>query len=614
MPLNWRLTLGIACIEIVLLATLVLGMVGFVRDTSLEGLKREARVTSELFSASATNAILGQDLATLEAMTDKVVSLPNIVFAYVSDANGLRLAGTAQEDTARLLQSGSAEQFLLNKTGISHEGLEVGEFVAAFNLSYHHQTLFSAYRWGISFGLAELIFVTLATLAFTCVLLREFKRIRESSTQLVSGQYDTEILSTTRIPELRSISGTLDTLRQTIKAQFAQLNELNADLTQEMKQKECALEAEQQLAERNSEVFAVLSHEVRTPIAAAVMLLKDSEYRQNRAVILENLTHALDLVNNLNTKVNSTANPGLSRAVVLSDAIQELNIGLQSLFVGSKSKFSPAFLVEWDGEVHLPVRYISQIVRNLVKNAILHSGAKNISFNVRSNWISDERVELNFEVKDDGIGIPPASLERIFEPYVRLDQQTPGTGLGLSVCKDLAESMGGSLEVQSSRDGSSFTLQLIAVTINPEHASAKELDSEPKTEPAPDPVEVLAGKHILVVEDNLTIRVLTEKILQKTGARVTVAEDGLDAISKFTDEIDLVLSDIHMPSMNGIELTQELRGRYPKLPIIGVTAATIGEEQQAIVDAGANACIGKPFDLRNMLELLTELETTPQKV
>lgn len=613
MSLGWRLTLGVALIELVLLATLVLGMVKFLRDASLEGTKREARITAELFSVTASNAILVYDLATLDGLTEKIRSLPNVAFAYVNDGQGRRLSGSGDAEAAQWIEAETADELMVKRVDISSDDQVVGEFVAGFDLKHHNQTLAAAYRWGISFGLAEMVFVSLATLMLTCVLLREFKLIRERSTKLIVGEFNTPIRSKTRIPELRLISDVLETLRETVQRQFNQLKTLNEQLTAEVKQKECALEAERQHVQRNAEVFAVLGHEVRTPISVAVMLIKDPEFRQSRAAILENLEHALDLVDNLNYKANLDLNPGVTYKVLLSDALQELNIGLESLFASSKSKFSPAFLVEWDGELLLPVRYVSQIVRNLIKNAVLHSGARHISFNAATKLIDNDRVELTFDVRDDGIGIPPASMERIFLPYVRLDKETPGTGLGLSISKDLAEAIGAELTVESSKDGTIFRLLLIADIVGREDADNKSQQGSKNIKPSADPCDTLVDKSVLVVEDNLTIRLLTERILQKAGASVIVAEDGLDALSKFNDQIDLVLSDIHMPSMDGIELTAELRARYPDLTIIGVTAATIGDERTAMLEAGADRCIGKPFDLRNLVEILAELAEAPEE-
>ena len=601
MSLRWRLILGIGFIELILLTTLVLGMVSYVRDTSIQGYQREARASAQLFAASASHAILTYDLATIEAILQKLEDLPGVAFASVVDQQG-RILSSFGDTLASAANTSGAERYFTSELEIESAGIVIGTIALGYDLSGHDALIFSAYQWGISLGFAEMIFIALAT-AFLCLYLtRELDQLHRDSATLSRGDFEIPIKTSSRIPEIRAISTALEGMRRQVRQQFSNLQTLNTHLRAETEQKEQALAAEKSHIQHNAEVFAVLGHEIRTPISVAVMLLKEPDFKLHRAPILHNLVHALDLVENLNQRAERDVHPGKSQAVELSDFVQELNIGLKPLFASSNIQFSGAWLIDWDGIVRMPTRCVAQIIRNLVKNATIHSSCSRVSFGVRIVAVSSDEVSLELVVSDDGKGIAPEDLERIFTPYVQLDSERPGTGLGLSVSRDLAHAMGGELAVESGPEGTCFTLRLAVEKLSKQ--SIQKVNAQTLEEQS-DPIP---GKRILIAEDNATIRMITEKMLTKAGAEVLLAENGQEALERSDQGFDLVLSDIHMPELNGIELARRLRERGADLVIVGVTAATIGQEKASMIEAGADGCLGKPFEIERLRKLLRQID------
>lgn len=601
MSLRWRLILGVALIELILLSFLVLGLVEIVRETSREGVDIEAQSSNELFATAATSAVMTYDLATLEALLGKVSQQPNISFARVYDVKGEELAGFGDlpPDSASTEQT---SELLVSTVDIVNDALIVGRFTAGYNLNRHESIVASAYSWGLFAGLAKVLVVILATLFLFTMLTRELQNLRERSRTLSLGDIDTPLPTHGTLPEVRTIAHALESMRLKVGEQLRSLQRSNDALRHESEQKELALHSEREHAQKNAQVFAVLGHEIRTPIALAIMLIRDPDKRLNSGPILANLNHALELVDDLNISSHSQAQPTKYERYEMSSFIQELNIGLKPLFDASSLSFSQAGLEGEDRLVELPTKELRQIVRNLVKNACVHSGGTEVRLHAELRTSSPTEAKLRLSVEDDGQGIAQADRERVFEPFVKLKSDTAGSGLGLSVCRELANSIGATFELGSSEAGTRFTL-----TLNVQLANA---DTAVQQDNSAEQPNLLEGKRLLVVEDNLTIQLLTKKVLTTAGAVVTVAKDGLHALEHFADHFDLVLTDIHMPNMDGIELTRELRSRGHTGPIVGVTAATIGEESEALIGAGANSCLGKPFDLRKLQALLPNLMRT----
>ncbi|GIX22585.1 MAG: hypothetical protein KatS3mg121_1368 [Gammaproteobacteria bacterium] len=237
---------------------------------------------------------------------------------------------------------------------------------------------------------------------------------------------------------------------------------------------------------------------------------------------------------------------------------------------------------------------LRQVLFNLVGNAIKFTERGRVELRVVP--VADAVLRLRFEVRDTGIGIDAANCERIFQPFTQADNSTArrfgGTGLGLAISRQLVESMGGVIGVESRPgQGSCFWFEL------PFEAGRAPVDAVADA-PAPEPV-LRDGLAVLVVDDNATNRLVTKGLLEKLGCRVELAESGAQALARFGDRrYDAVLLDIQMPGMDGYRVAAEWRAREGagrRTPLIAITANNRPEDVERCLAAGMDAVLCKPF-------------------
>ncbi|MFD0964941.1 tetratricopeptide repeat-containing hybrid sensor histidine kinase/response regulator [Pseudofulvibacter geojedonensis] len=240
---------------------------------------------------------------------------------------------------------------------------------------------------------------------------------------------------------------------------------------------------------------------------------------------------------------------------------------------------------------------ISQVLINLVSNAIKFTKNGKVDLNIKKLEQTNNTISLLLEVKDNGIGISYDKQELIFESFsqgsVQINRKYGGTGLGLTIVKNLLELMGSKIELKSEPGkGTNFYFKM-NFEIAPDHAVTLE---ENNTEPE-DFLETFKNKHILLVEDVKINQLITKKTLAKKEITCIAVDNGTEAINQAKEnKFDLILMDIHMPGISGIEATTAIRKFDTQTPIIALTAITIDKRQQEEFDnAGFDDILSKPF-------------------
>ena len=257
----------------------------------------------------------------------------------------------------------------------------------------------------------------------------------------------------------------------------------------------------------------------------------------------------------------------------------------------------------------------NQVLSNLLSNALKFTPAKGmIKLRVSKTGEDQENVYLRFEVIDTGCGIAEENYDKIFESFeqenVDVTYKYGGTGLGLSIVKRFTGLMGGGIHVTSVQgSGSTFTVDLPFGKIKESGKPTRFSDINGRNDLAKDCYAVdydFKGKRILLVEDNELNREIAEELIGVTGASVESAEDGVQAVEMFKESAegyyDLILMDVQMPHMDGYEATRCIRalGRSDaqKVPIFAMTANAFAEDVQKSREAGMNAHISKPLNIR----------------
>ncbi len=371
-----------------------------------------------------------------------------------------------------------------------------------------------------------------------------------------------------------------------------------------------------------SDFLATMSHEIRTPLNGVVALadhLLDQdmpeEFRDSMKIIARSGDHLLHVINDIldyskleARKLEIETRP-FALKKVLSGPVALFAPQAQAKGVALELRLAPGLPDQALGD---PAR-LGQILLNLIANAVKFTDRGRIEVDVAAEAPeSDGRRSFTFTIRDTGAGMSEETRAQLFTEFWQADtsisRRFGGTGLGLAISKRLAEQMGGSISVVSAEGlGSAFTLRLPMEASEFPQETVEEPESLPPPvrleipAPAPDTAATqdFAGRSILIAEDNPTNRAIAQTILARTGARIVEAHDGAEALTAASREVfDLILMDVHMPIMTGLEATRAIRALpppYGKAPIVALTASAFQDDRDQCRAAGMDDFLAKPY-------------------
>jgi len=389
------------------------------------------------------------------------------------------------------------------------------------------------------------------------------------------------------------------------------LSALNAELEDRVQRRTVELERArdeaQRLAQVKSNFLANMSHEIRTPLNAVLGFagigMRDSIGLPGQVQferILNAGEHLLHVINDILdlSRIESGKFVVESRAFALRGVLADAS---SFVIVAARSK-GLAYHCEIADDVPNWVRgdalRLQQILVNLLSNAVKFTEQGHVRLGVTAE--SDGRDTVCFVVDDTGIGVDAGQAARLFEPFEQADNSTTrahgGAGLGLAICKRLADLMGGSIAVTGTPgSGSCFTLRL---PLPP--SSLEQLPAMPAAERGR-----LPGVRLLAAEDDEVNRILLEELLRHEGAEVLFAEDGHQAVQRLDEHgaaaFDAILMDVQMPVLDGYEATRRIRDMHPELPVIGLTAHALPEARRLCLEAGMVEHVAKPIDMAELV-------------
>ena len=361
-----------------------------------------------------------------------------------------------------------------------------------------------------------------------------------------------------------------------------------------------------------SAFVANMSHEIRTPLNAIVGFCKllastsldpkqrDYVVKTERAaeVLMRTVNDVLDF-----SKIEAGAVELESRPFSMADVMENVEAVVGSVARGRGLYF--AITVEPDVPAVLlgDALRLEQVLLNLAGNAVKFTSSGSVQIRVSAEDAVDGRVRLRFSVTDTGIGLSEEQIDRLFHAFTQADASTTrrfgGTGLGLAISQHLVGLMGGSIEVTSTEGaGSTFAFRVA-------FATAPDIVLASRSAQSGQPGASIEGLRILVAEDNAFNQQVARELLEAAGAQVTVVGDGQAALDVLNSGavVDVVLMDMQMPILDGLEATRQLR-RIPRLaglPVIAMTANALGEDSQACLDAGMDDFETKPIDVERLV-------------
>lgn len=398
------------------------------------------------------------------------------------------------------------------------------------------------------------------------------------------------------------------------------------DITQRKKDAEELLRAQ-----KAKELFlANISHEIRTPIngiSGMATLLSKQPSPEDQATYLNAIKSAAD---NLKVIINdildlASIESGKLKFESIGFSLKDVLDSLDDIFYIQAKEKGVNFTIDLSASANTillgdPVR-LNQVLINLISNALKFTHTGSIKMTVVGKKIKN-KILIRFSIEDTGVGIPADKLTTIFESFSQADASVTrkygGTGLGLTIVKQLVELQHGTITVKSEENiGSTFVVSIpYSLTTSKKKmvesiSSSREINSKS-----------VKGLRILLVEDNDINRLYASSILKNWDCYFETAENGFVAIQKLkTQEFDIVLMDIQMPVMDGFEATKAIRNdrfKNSKVPIIAITANVTKKDMEKCLAAGMNDYIVKPFTPDDLLILLKryskEIENKKKKV
>ena len=382
------------------------------------------------------------------------------------------------------------------------------------------------------------------------------------------------------------------------------------DVTEQQKQEDALRETLSALSEKDEKqrrMFSIISHEIRTPASVIALLIEDLSTTKNTYRIQNQLREASDQLLNVLTDMRQAVNPeqnlpinrGPYSPVYLVEnvrntysalaehhgmrIVQSLDAGAEALRIGDSNR-------------------IKQLLGNLVRNALIHSRGTMVEISFTQGADDQGNPSAIWTVSDDGVGIAPNEVDRLFEPFERGSAdprtQADGSGLGLYIVKSAVELLGGKIEYVPSRKGATYRFCIPDPLADPALAAPRDIGEIANAFPS---------KSIVFAEDNELVAEVTINRLKKHFAEVRHAKNGRIALEMIRDNPpDLVITDLFMPEMEGDELILALRAEGFDFPVVGLTAAAVGNDMERFRNSGAGLILAKPINIKELMAYLSK--------
>jgi signal transduction histidine kinase/CheY-like chemotaxis protein/HPt (histidine-containing phosphotransfer) domain-containing protein len=536
-----------------------------------------------------------------------------------ADATVARLRALLErQDMAGLTTLANTELFptldpLLNDLGLLAD-LKIIDAQAQLDADRHRAGNLAVWRFALSLG--ALVLILGAGRAFLRSLYRGIDQLVRLSQGMRSGDYDVDPGPPARGETREVVAGFL-AMREEVKRKNAALRDSEARA--------------QEATRAKSAFLAAMSHEIRTPMIGITGMLElldgtplNPEQRRSIAIVQASAQSLLQIIGDILdfSKIEAGRLELAPQDVDLRHLVEH-TVGNYLGIASSKGLTLETSLDDALGAAYVvdPLR-LRQILSNFLSNAVKFTQAGGITVGVeRVATLDDGRERIALRVRDSGIGITPEQGRALFQPFAQGDSGTArrfgGTGLGLAICRQLAELMGGRIELASKPGvGSTFSLILPLAPGDPAkveaaaEAAAAPADAFP-TRPLPSVEDARReGSLVLVVDDHPTNREVLTRQLARAGFACETASEGREGLERWrTANYALVLTDIHMPHMDGYQLTAAIRKaeraqRGPRTPIIAITANVSKGEPERCLAAGMDAFIGKPVRIAHMSAVL----------
>lgn len=394
-----------------------------------------------------------------------------------------------------------------------------------------------------------------------------------------------------------------------IKNYEAVLEGKNYDLAESIKKLDIALDDAKAASKTKSLFLANMSHEIRTPMngmLSLVQVLRTTELDENQREYLQSIDRAGGILMSLIDDLLDLSRIESGRLEVNPDTfkiwefLEDILLQAEYLFDEKDVHFNVDISDELPAYIITDEVRLRQVVINLINNAAKFTSQGEVNFLMHGKLLQNNNYNLIIEVNDTGMGIPEDKIDSIFEPFQQLSPgriYNKGVGLGLPICKKIIEALGGKIKIHSVvGKGSRFILDFVFPVAEANITKEEKVISDVSMKPI----------KILLVEDDQISRLAVNTWLSDKGHEVVIAENGKQAVDYLKHaRVDIILMDVHMPVMDGIEATKMIKEKnLSQAHIIGMTASVMNDERKSYIAAGMDVLVEKPVVFDDLMGII----------
>ena len=391
-----------------------------------------------------------------------------------------------------------------------------------------------------------------------------------------------------------------------------------------------ALHAAERASQAKTDFLSNMSHDIRTPMNAIVGLTTLMENELDQPERLAEHLHKLEssgqlllgIINDIldMSRIESGKTTLNVEPMHLPQQLDQLSTMIRAQTNEKAQTFTVSTHLRHENLLADPTR-LNQVLMNILSNAVKYTPCGgHIRFEVEELPRNEHYAKYQFTVQDDGIGMSEAYQKTLFDPFTREERsgtnKVQGTGLGMAITKSIVDLMGGSISVESATGKGTRFEVVLEFPIDAEADHAQKLQALPEEE---ETVSPLSGMKFLCAEDNAINAEILEMLLEANGASCTICSNGQEIVDAFANvkpgEYDMVLMDVQMPVMDGLEATRRIRnGENPLgriIPILAMTANAFLEDMQKSKEAGMDAHLSKPVDIAALEQTVKRFRVTP---